>query len=129
VGKIAIPNSILNKPDRLTPVEWAVVKLHPLKGVELLEPLRFLASGLSVVRYHHERYDGDGYPEGLRGEDIPLLARIVSCADAFDAMTADRPYRKERLSTQEAILELRKNSSSQFDPYLSKVFISILKKE
>ena len=96
-------------------------------GIEILEPLKFLKPALPAVKHHHERYDGTGYPDGLDKDSIPLLARILSCADAFDAMTSDRPYRRRKLTTEEAIRELRNNSGSQFDPTIANIFIKILR--
>ena len=122
VGKISIPDFILNKPGRLTPAERAVIEIHPVKGVEMLEPLEFLKPALPVVRHHHERYDGTGYPDGLEKEKIPMMARIIACADAFDAMTSDRPYRRRKLAVEEALEEIRNNSGSQFDPHIAHIF-------
>ena len=127
IGKISIPDSILGKPGKLTPDERAIVELHPVKGEEVLEPLDFLKPALPVVRHHHERYDGTGYPDGLSKERIPLLARIIACADAFDAMTSERPYRRRKLTVQEALKEIKNNAGSQFDPRVSQVFIKIIR--
>lgn len=127
VGKISIPDVILNKPGRLNPAERAMIELHPVKGVEILEPLEFLKSALPAVRHHHERYDGTGYPDGLDKEKIPLMARILACADAFDAMTSDRPYRRMKFTTEEAITEIKNNSGSQFDPHIASLFIKLLR--
>ncbi len=124
VGKIGIYDAILNKPSPLTREEFEVIKGHPLRGVELLEPIKQLNRIIPCVRHHHERLDGAGYPDGLRGERIPLWARILSVADAFDSMTSDRPYRKA-LSTEEAIDELKRCASTQFDPEIVKTFIDI----
>lgn len=128
VGKIAISDLILNKPGKLTPAERAVIQMHPSRGAEMLEPLQFLKPAIPLVRHHHERYDGKGYPDGLDRERIPLMARIMACADAFDAMTSDRPYRKCRMSMEEALVEIRDNMGTQFDPRIAKVFIRIIKK-
>ncbi len=127
IGKIAIRDAILSKPDRLTVAEWAEVKLHPLKGAEMLLPLDFLENAIPSVRHHHERFDGRGYPDRLIKGRIPLLARILALADAFDAMTSNRPYR-DAFSTEKAIEELRTNSGSQFDPELTKAFLRILER-
>jgi putative nucleotidyltransferase with HDIG domain len=127
VGKIAIPDAILNKPAKLTPSERAIIELHPIKGQEMLLPLKFLDKGIPAVRHHHERYDGNGYPDGLEKKKIPLGARILGAADAFDAMTSERPYRP-KMQLKEAIKELEVNSGSQFDPEVVSVFIRILKK-
>src|SRR5207247_2206506 len=94
IGKIGIDDAILRKPDRLTPEEFDIMKTHTVKGAEILETVPDLASIIPIVRHHHERWDGKGYPDGLAGEDIALVARIVAVADAYDAMTSDRPYRK-----------------------------------
>ena len=127
IGKISIPDYILNKPARLTPTERAVVEQHPVKGTEMLEPLEFLRPVIPIVRHHHERYDGTGYPDGLEKERIPLMARILACADAFDAMTSQRPYRRRSLTVAEALLEIRNNIGSQFDPNIATLFIRTLR--
>ena len=93
LGKLSIMDSILRKPDRLTAEEFAIIKSHPVVGAKILEPLRFLARETCAVRWHHERFDGTGYPDALKGEDIPLVARVVTVADVFDAITSNRPYR------------------------------------
>jgi PAS domain S-box-containing protein len=126
IGKISIPDYILNKPGRLTPDERAVIELHPVKGAEVLEPLEFLKPAIPIVRHHHERYDGTGYPDGLEKERIPLMSRILACADAFDAMTSQRPYRRRRLTIREALEEIKNNSGSQFDPKISHLFIRVI---
>lgn len=126
IGKISIPDFILGKPGKLTSAERAVIELHPVKGAEMLEPLEFLRPALPVVRYHHERYDGTGYPDGLEKEKIPVMARILACADAFDAMTSERPYRRRRLSIEEAIAEIKNNLGSQFDPNIARLFIKTI---
>lgn len=126
VGKIGISDLILNKPGKLTSAEKSLVELHPQKGAEMLSPLKFLEQGIPYVRHHHERYDGEGYPDGLKKEQIPLAARILTCTDAFDAMTSNRPYRYRSLSPEEAIGELRLNSGRQFDPAIVNIFIKIL---
>ena len=96
IGKIGIPDSVLNKPGRLTDEEYAVMKSHVTKGAEILKGITSIAHIVEGARYHHERYDGSGYAEGLKGEEIPLSARIIGIADAFDAMTANRVYRKRQ---------------------------------
>jgi putative two-component system response regulator len=93
VGKIAVPDEILNKPGELTKEEFDVVKLHPVAGVRIVEPLRSVRDAIPLIRWHHERIDGAGYPDGLEGKDIPLLTRILSVADVFDALASSRPYR------------------------------------
>jgi len=125
IGKITISDKILSKADRLTPTEWAEIHLHPIRGVEIVMPLKFLDMGLSLIRNHHERYDGRGYPDGLRGDTIPVLARILSVADAFDAMTSARPYR-DSFSFEKAVSEIKTNSGTQFDPAVTKAFVKII---
>jgi len=129
IGKIGIPDFILGKPGRLTPAERAMIELHPVKGVEMLEPLEFLRPSLPAVRHHHERFDGTGYPDGLAREKIPLLARILACADSFDAMTSHRPYRSRKLSVEEAVSEIKNNSGSQFDPQIAQSFIQLIRSQ
>jgi ribonuclease P protein subunit RPR2 len=124
IGKIAVPDAILRKDGPLTEAEWQVMREHPCLGHEILYGIGFLADSLPIVLYHHERFDGNGYPEGLVGEKIPIGARIFSAADAFDAMTADRHYRRA-LSLDEAMSELRRNSGSQFDPEVIAVLESV----
>ena len=126
VGKIAISDSVLRKPASLNDREMQQIRYHPVKGCEMILPLKFLHSAMPMIRHHHERYDGKGYPDGLKGEEIPLLARILACVDAFDAMISDRPYRK-RMTFQRAREELKANAGSQFDPKIVNVFLSILK--
>jgi putative nucleotidyltransferase with HDIG domain len=126
IGKISIPDFILNKPGKLSPAERAVIQLHPVKGAEVLEPLEFLKSAIPIVRHHHERYDGKGYPDGLIKENIPIMARILACADSFDAMTSQRPYRQSSLTVKEAVREIKDNSGTQFDPRIAGVFIRMI---
>lgn len=122
VGKIGVPDSILTKPSRLTPEEFAVMKLHAGKGGEIVGQIEELSQVADVIRHHHERPDGQGYPDGLRGEAIPLLSRIILIADSFEAMTSDRSYRRSTGRGQ-AFEELKKHSGDQFDPKLVAAFI------
>ncbi len=115
LGKIAIPDAILMKPGPLTPEEYEIVKQHPRWGARILEPLTFMKDITDMVLQEHERWDGSGYPQGLKGEQIRLEARIISVADALDAMTAERPYRK-RIPLPEAAEEIKRNAGTQFDP-------------
>jgi ribonuclease P protein subunit RPR2 len=115
IGKLAVPDAILRAPGRLTEQEWSLMRRHPEEGVRMLSNVPFLDRALDVVRHHHERWDGGGYPEGLRAEEIPLWARIFSVVDALDAMTAERPYRAAR-SYEAALDEIRLHSGTQFDP-------------
>jgi putative nucleotidyltransferase with HDIG domain len=128
LGKIGVPDYILAKHGKLNKEEWEKVKIHTLKGAEILSPLKFLDGIIKLIVCHHERYDGKGYPKGLKCEKIPLGARIMLVADAFDAMTSDRPYRK-KLSIEEAIEELKRNSGTQFDPGVVKAFLEVLRVE
>jgi putative nucleotidyltransferase with HDIG domain len=123
VGKIGIRDSVLGKPGQLTDEEFAIMKSHPSVGGNILKPVAQLADIIPGVVSHHERYDGKGYPQGLRGEDIPLLGRIIGVADAFDAMTSDRVYRP-RLSDEVALGELKKHSGTQFDSRVVKAFLA-----
>jgi len=127
IGKIGIHDSILNKPFQLSPEEYELVKQHTLIGERIVKQIKFLKPGAPVIRHHHERYDGKGYPDGLKGRKIPLLARILSVADAFDAMLSDRPYRKG-LPLQKVIKELKAKAGSQFDPEIVKIFCEIVEK-
>jgi diguanylate cyclase (GGDEF)-like protein len=125
VGKIGIPDRILQKSGRLTEEEYAEIKRHPLLGVSILGPVRELAPALPVVKHHHERFDGKGYPDGLRGEDIPLIARIVSVADAFDSMVRARPY-GYGISRKAALGEIEENSGTQFDPRIVRALLEVV---
>lgn len=128
LGKVSVPDNILLKAGRLIPEEETIMANHALVGFIILNNLKFYKSGALYVYYHHERYDGKGYPSGLAGEDIPLGARIMAVVDSYDAMTSDRTYRKA-LSQEHAINELTENAGTQFDPKIVKVFIKILRKE
>ncbi|MBN1871859.1 MAG: HD domain-containing protein [Candidatus Omnitrophica bacterium] len=125
IGKIAIPDFILRKKSKLTPTEWAEIESHPVIGSEMIVHLSFLKDCIPLIRHHHERYDGNGYPDKLRENNIPFLARILSIADAFDAMTSERPYRRS-LTLEQAKEEIKFNSKTQFDPDLAEVFLSII---
>ncbi len=122
IGKIGIPDAVLFKPGLLTEDEYATIKKHPEYGVRLLAPAQdYLSETFDIIKYHHERWDGRGYPEGLAGQEIPLWARIVSIADAYEAMTAGRPYQKAK-TPEEALLEIEDLSGIQFDPKLVRLF-------
>ena len=125
IGKIAIDDSILNKSSRLTSEEYAQIMKHPGVGADIISKMDFFKNIKEIVRYHHERYDGKGYPEGLVGDDIPLEACILAIADAYDAMTSDRPYR-QALDKGQALKEIEKNAGTQFHPDLAKTFVSIM---
>ena len=124
VGKIGVPEAVLNKPDRLTAAEMAVMRTHPERGAEILASIRAMRDIVPGVLHHHERFDGQGYPNRLKGENIPLIARIILVADTFDAMTSSRPYRAA-LPVQVAIDEIRRCTATQFDPRLAEVFIDL----
>ncbi|MFH1653763.1 MAG: HD domain-containing phosphohydrolase [Pseudomonadota bacterium] len=128
IGKIGIKESILLKPGKLTPEEMAHIKSHPSRGYEICSPLKTLGPCLSIIRSHHERIDGEGYPDGLKGKDIPILAKITAVADSFDAMTTDRPYR--RGMTEEAALKIFRNEidSGQWDAEIVKLLIKVLER-
>lgn len=128
LGKIGVPDSVLKKPSRLTDEEFLEMKLHPSKTYEILQDFPIFSKMAINAKYHHERYDGRGYPEGLKGEDIPLFSRIILIADTFDAMTSTRPYRKG-LPFEVAFAELREFAGTQFDPMLVEKFISSMTKE
>ena len=122
LGKIAVSDTILNKPYDLTEDERTQIERHPTEGAAVLSPLSFLRPGISIVRHHHEKFDGTGYPDRLKADKIPLAARILTCADAFDAMTSNRPYRL-KMTKEKAFDELKSNAGSQFDPEVVDVFL------
>jgi len=124
VGKIGIPENILNKRSALTVGERNRIKEHPLIGATILKPIKELEESIVGIKYHHERPDGSGYPEGLKGEEIPLIASIISVADSFDAMTTDRPYRPA-LYRDEAVKEIAKLSNLQFSPLVTEAFMEL----
>lgn len=127
VGKIGIPESILSKPGPLTADETAIMRTHPLIGVQIVGPMRRVLDEVTieVIRHHHERFDGNGYPDGRKGGDIPLSARIFAVVDAYDAMTTDRSYRKA-LAPAEAMERLRSGAGTQFDPEVVSEFESLM---
>jgi response regulator RpfG family c-di-GMP phosphodiesterase len=127
IGKIGIPLDALNKPQKLTKEEYEIFKEHPDKGRRILEPIEFLKDIVPAVYHHHEQYDGTGYPLGLKGEEIPLEARILAVADTYDAMTSDRAYRSA-LSHEIAVAELKRCAATQFDPRIVAVFIIEMEK-
>jgi HD-GYP domain-containing protein (c-di-GMP phosphodiesterase class II) len=125
IGKIGIPDEILNKAGPLSQVEWAVMQRHPIIGARIIAPVKKLSNVAPIIRAHHERFDGAGYPYGLKGADIPLGARIVSVADAYTAMTDERVYRKA-MSHAEAVAELQRYAGTQFDPDVVEAFLRVL---
>lgn len=124
IGKIAIPHNVLMKPGALTEAEWTVMRLHPRIGWELMSEFPELAEEADIVYCHHERWDGRGYPRSLRGEDIPLGARVFAVADTLDAITSDRPYRGGR-PCEEAFSEIERHAGTQFDPAIVERFLGI----
>jgi putative nucleotidyltransferase with HDIG domain len=122
IGKIGTPDHILNKNGPLTPEEQVIIMQHPVVGQQILEQSQHLFGLAKIVRHHHERWDGRGYPDGLRGEAIPLSSRIIAICDAIDAMSSARPYR-EALGTRECLQQLQNNSDKQFDPNLVRLMM------
>lgn len=127
IGKIGIPYELLNKKEMLSNMDYNFIKKHPEMGEHILEPLDFLSKERQIIRHHHERWDGNGYPDKLNGENIPFESRILSLTDSLDAMATDRPYRKA-LDFKNIILEFKKCGGTQFDPYLASQFIDFLEK-
>lgn len=125
-GKIGVPDSILGKPGKLTDEEFAIIKTHTSRGAEILDRFKSLKNVADGAHYHHERYDGNGYPEGKAGEDIPLIGRIICVADSYDAMNTDRVYRK-RLTKEQIISEIEKNAGLQFDPKIAEVMLTLIR--
>jgi HD-GYP domain-containing protein (c-di-GMP phosphodiesterase class II) len=125
IGKIGVDDNVLKKPGSLTKTEWIQMKRHPEIGYRIAISSPELSHIADFILSHHERWDGEGYPRGLKGTDIPIQARIIAVVDAYDAMTNDRPYRKG-LSKKEAIDEIAKNSGIQFDPQIVEAFLAVL---
>jgi HD-GYP domain-containing protein (c-di-GMP phosphodiesterase class II) len=128
IGKIGISDAILHKPDKLNEAEWKRMRLHPDIGARIVENIPFLQDTLPVIRFHQERWDGSGYPIGLRGKDIPLVARIFAVTDAFDALTTERPYR-QKISEEEAVLYLHEQAGILFDPEVVSAFEKVFAEE
>ncbi len=128
LGKIGVAEGVLNKPGKLTEAEFDLVRKHPLIASTILEPIERLETVIDDIKYHHEHYDGSGYPEGLKGEDIPLGARILMVADSFDAMTHKRPY-SEPKTRRDAIVEMRACAGAQFDPEIVEILAEIVAEE
>jgi HD-GYP domain-containing protein (c-di-GMP phosphodiesterase class II) len=127
LGKIGVPDSILTKPGKLTPEEWEVMRRHPSNAYDLIYPIKYLRDALDIPYCHHEKWDGSGYPRGLKGEQIPLAARLFAFADVWDAMTSDRYYRAA-MSVEEVTKYIRENSGKHFDPSIVEVFLAMDKK-
>ncbi len=128
IGKIGIEDRILGKKDKLTDAEYEKVKEHPVIGANIMESIEFLKRCSQTVLHHHERFDGRGYPYGIKGEEIPKTARLLAIIDAYDAMNSDRPYRK-KLSVEDILKELEQEAGKQFDPIMVEAFISLLKEK
>ena len=125
VGKIGVPNAIINKPGKLTDEEFAIIKTHPENGYKILNNIKELPKLANGARWHHERFDGRGYPDGLKGDEIPEEARIIAVADAYDAMTSNRSYRKP-MSQETVKNEILKGRGSQFDPKFADIMIEMI---
>jgi HD-GYP domain-containing protein (c-di-GMP phosphodiesterase class II) len=128
IGKIEIDRQVLNKVERLTDEEWKMIQHHPEWGSKIVKAMPKLRPIVPVILYHHENFDGSGYPNGLKGHAIPILARIIRVADSYDAMVSHRPYKKS-LSMAEALDEIRTYSGTQFDPELADVFIEMIQED
>jgi len=125
IGKVGIPDSILFKPDKLNAEEWVTMRSHPARGEDICKPMQSLSSVLPIIRHHHERWDGRGYPDGLRGEQIPLLARVVQIADIYDALVSPRPY-KRAFSPAEALRLIEEETASGWrDPTIVELFLGM----
>jgi HD-GYP domain-containing protein (c-di-GMP phosphodiesterase class II) len=122
VGKIGIPEGIVKSPKPLAKSEYKAIQTHPAKGEEIVRPITYMREHMYLIRNHHERWDGKGYPDGLAGDDIPLGAQIVAVADTYDAMTSDRPYRKG-MPKRQALKEIQKNAGTQFSQRVADVFV------
>ncbi len=127
-GKFSIPDEILKKPGSLSVGEYAIIKKQHLESLKIIEHLEFLKPAIPIIKHHHERYDGTGYPDGLKGSQIPAGARIMAVADAFEAMVSARPYKGRKISVSQAIKELEKHKGSQFDPEVVYAFMQVAKK-
>ena len=126
IGKIGIPDAILNKPGKLTDEEFEIMKSHTTKGAKILKDISTIPNIVEGAKYHHERYGGGGYPEGLKGEEIPYIARIICCADCYDAMATRRVY-KDPYPKEKIISEFERCSGVQFDPKMAKIVIELIK--
>lgn len=126
MGKIGVPDSILHKPDKLTDEEWTIMRKHPQLAYDMLFPIEYLRRALEIPLNHHEKWDGTGYPRGLKGEEIPIVARLFAVVDVWDALTSDRPYRAA-WSEEEALTYIREQSGKHFDPEVVDLFFRVVK--
>jgi putative nucleotidyltransferase with HDIG domain len=124
IGKLGTYDIILEKTEPLTEKEWELIKMHPVKGADILNPVGQLRKVIPIIKYHHERFDGTGYPEGLKDQDIPLSARILCVADTFDALIADRPY-KRAMEREQACAYVKQEAGTHFDPDVVKAFLRV----
>ena len=125
IGKMGVPDRVLLKPGRLSPDDWAIMRQHPQLAYDMLSPIAYLRPALDVPYCHHERWDGQGYPRGLKGDEIPLAARIFSVVDVWDALRNDRPYRPAR-RPQDILKYIEAESGKQFDPAVVEAFLSLM---
>ena len=128
IGKIGVPDAVLNKEGKLTDEEWEYIRKHPQSGADILSKSHRLSELKNMVLCHHERYDGKGYPNGIKGKEIPILGRILAVCDSFDAMVSRRAY-KEKLSVEYAIGELENGKGTQFDPDVAQAFIELVEED
>ena len=128
IGKIGVPKEIINKPSKLTDEEYAVIKTHPVIGSNILKEITEIPDISIGARWHHERYDGKGYPDGLKGEEIPELARIIGVADAYDAMTSKRSYR-DVIAQEKVLGEVERCRGTQFDPKIADIMLELIKED
>ena len=129
IGKLGSPSEILNKPEKLSVDEFELIKNHPQIGYDILEGISFLEKCRTILLHHHERVDGNGYPHGLKGNDINISSKILAIADAYDAMTSSRPYRSFPLTVEDALDELEQSKGTHFDEKLADVFIQMIRQE
>jgi len=127
IGKMGISDNILHKKDKLTEREWKIMRAHPLLALKMLEPITYLRQSLDIPYCHHEKWDGSGYPRGLKGDMIPLSARIFALADVWDALTSKRPYRRRAWTKKRALEYIKKESGKHFDPQLVEIFLRTMK--
>jgi HD-GYP domain-containing protein (c-di-GMP phosphodiesterase class II) len=128
IGKLGVPDHILLKPGKLTDEEWVIMRQHPQYAYDMIWPIEYLQPALDIPYYHHERWDGTGYPKKLKGEEIPLSARIFSVIDVWDALTNERPY-KRAMSREDALAEIKSQRGIQFDPLVTDSFLEYIAKK